>query len=263
MSTESKPEEPIIEAVPYFDGERGWVAPEFSVPRQGHGKHNPHEGWILANEWPSVQYQPGTGGWVADGWEEGGAPPPKRSPREEIKGKRKSGKRGWTTSEWDDVNPNYGYDFNPKLPVPSSSKQYIASFNPHASITDTDPTVVVEIELPGVFPENISLELVSQTSQKIHFDATATRNESGAIIPRVAQPQEQPLCFLLVRGYKKARYNPQRVMDEREYGYFEKYLPVGRRISKDSQLMVTFEGGIFTVFIAKTKALPPAENGTK
>merc|ERR1712108_69928 len=126
------------------------VAPEYKTPTPRYpGKHSAEGGWV-SEDTPEEPKDSGMS-------------------RAEMHSKKyHGGKRGWVAPGWEKVynDKNDPYDSNPNLPVPSQSAQYMASFRPDSSISNGEKTIIVEIELPGVSPDNVSLEIVSQVAQK-------------------------------------------------------------------------------------------------
>jgi len=247
-------DETMTEArMPFFDGEKGWVAPEYKTPTPRYpGKHNASGGWVFGGNRP--YYSDTEGGWVSEETQE--EPSVSGMSHEEMHScKHKAGKRGWVAPGWEKVyDKNDPYDSNPNLPVPSQSTQYITSFFPDSSISSGEKTIVVEIELPGVSPENVSLEIVNQVAQKVPF--TPSSGEQ-ALVPRTTSgtPVTSKNSFLLVKGYKHSKWDNRKVLDERHYGFFERALFLGNQVNKDSPMMATLDNGILTVYIAKPKQL--------
>lgn len=251
----SESNEHVESAMPFFDGDKGWVAPEYKAPTPRFpGKHNSEGGWIFGGQKPT--FQTGQGGWISDGTkieEEQETSSEGVSRNEMHKKKYHGGKNGWYAPTWEKVyDKNEPYDRNPNLPVPSSSTSYISSFQPHCSISNGDKTIVVEIELPGVDPENVSLEIVSQVAQKVPF--TSNTGEK-AIVARSPHQSDAKNCFLLIRGYKHSRWDARKVLDEREYGFFERALFLGNEVNKDSPMMAKLDQGVLVVYVAKPKQL--------
>mmetsp|Transcript_949 Transcript_949/g.1522 ORF Transcript_949/g.1522 Transcript_949/m.1522 type:complete len:249 (+) Transcript_949:89-835(+) len=230
---------------PYYDGDKGWVAPEYNVPTPRFpGKHNPEGGWVLDS---AKSFQKGPSGWVSDSFiieeEIENSPPREHHP---STGKYRAGRRGWVAPDWESTyDPNSGYDSNPNLPVPSSSNQYIKGFSPKVSVCNTEKTVVVEVELPGVSAENVSLEIVSQVCQKVPIAPT----DEQAIVAR--QKATRTSYYLLVRGYKHSKWNSQKVVDERDYGFFERSVFLGSQVNSESPMRASLDDGVLCVWVAK------------
>eukprot|EP00339_Tiarina_fusa_P011439 CAMPEP_0117023064 /NCGR_PEP_ID=MMETSP0472-20121206/17254_1 /TAXON_ID=693140 ORGANISM="Tiarina fusus, Strain LIS" /NCGR_SAMPLE_ID=MMETSP0472 /ASSEMBLY_ACC=CAM_ASM_000603 /LENGTH=254 /DNA_ID=CAMNT_0004729079 /DNA_START=14 /DNA_END=778 /DNA_ORIENTATION=- len=245
--------------MPFYDGEQGWVAPEYKTPTPRYpGKHSAEGGWIFSGT-TRTHFHEGEGGWVSEDTPE--EPKDSGMSRAEMHSKKyHGGKRGWVAPGWEKVynDKNDPYDSNPNLPVPSQSAQYMASFRPDSSISNGEKTIIVEIELPGVSPDNVSLEIVSQVSQKVPFTSSPAEK---ALVPSCSKKSTATAsknCFLLVRGYKHSKWDNRKVMDERHYGFFERALFLGNQVNKDSPMMAHLDGGILTVYISKPKQLQNA-----
>jgi len=244
------------DGMPYYDGERGWVVKDFQPYRpQIPAKHaNPAGGWVFAEDVPTT-FQAGPQGWVSETWQtttnEDQEDQPRHPPEDFKKNPHKAGRRGWVAFDWEKAKTDSPFDPNPNLPVPRAATP---SFVPPISIVNGEKTVIVQIELPGVRPEDISIEVVSQTVQPVPLDI----HERQAIVARNSPPTphpENPQCFLLVRG-RKYPYWRQTVVDEREYGLFERCVFLGHYLNKESPMFVKYESGILFIFVSKPKALP-------
>mmetsp|Transcript_25324 Transcript_25324/g.32216 ORF Transcript_25324/g.32216 Transcript_25324/m.32216 type:complete len:248 (-) Transcript_25324:72-815(-) len=214
-------------------------------------KHNVSGGWVFGGT--PARYNDGEGGWIYEETPE--EPSVSGMSREELHShKHKGGRRGWVAPGWEKVyDKNDPYDSNPNLPVPSQNTQYMASFSPDSSISSGEKTIVVEVELPGVSPENVSLEIVSQVTQKVPFSSNTGEQ---AIVPRSnGSGATAKNSFLVVKGYKHSKWDSRKVLDERHYGWFERALFLGNEVTKDSPMMACLENGVLTVCISKPKRI--------
>jgi HSP20 family molecular chaperone IbpA len=251
----SDDEQTQTEGMPYYDGEKGWVVNDFYPPRTPMPtKHsNAAGGWVFAEKVPTT-FQAGPQGWVSESWRKSDEDLPQGPSHEDLKQKpHKGGKRGWVAYDYEKpASKTDSYDPNPNLPIP---RQATPSFVPPISIVNGEKTLIVQVELPGVRSDTITIEIVSQTVQPVPLDI----HEHQAIVTRKATPApEQPQCFLLVRGYKYPYWQQGTVIDEREYGFFERCIFLGHHLNKDSPMFVKYESGILLIFVSKPKALPAA-----
>merc|ERR1719238_2028039 len=52
--------------MPFYDGEQGWVAPEYKTPTPRYpGKHSAEGGWIFSGT-TRTHFHEGEGGWVSE-----------------------------------------------------------------------------------------------------------------------------------------------------------------------------------------------------
>lgn len=91
------------------------------------------------------------------------------------------------------------------------------AFAPNLEVYTTDSEVVLKAELPGIGPEDVSIEV---TEEAVHLSGELKKESE----------------------IKEDNY----YRSERQYGHFERIIPLPNRI-KDDQAKATFKDGVLTI----------------
>jgi len=114
-------------------------------------------------------------------------------------------------------------------------------------VTQGPTTIVVEIEIPGVSPKNVSLEIIQESSSNIPVFAADSEVTPDLAL---ATPEDcRRSSYLVIRGVKHCRWSSHRVYDERGYGLFERRVFLGYNVLSSSPIKANCEDGVLTVLI--------------
>lgn len=226
---------------PHFSGDKGWIC----------------------NSWEPVidtlsKEQEGDAGWIMDDYSEPLSKKREATAKQFVKKNPKSryhaGRQGWVAADWHpDIEEGLS-KHREKLKgiVPSShnTNELENNFFPRISVAESADAVVVEAEVAGVPIKNLSVELIQEATSSVPL----IQNDGHQVTPikAIITPEKRrKATYLVIRGFKPSRWDSFKVIDERDYGVFERRVLLGYGIPLDAPIQAKVESGVIIVFINK------------